>query len=214
MSKKQFFVTIPMMNPDPDREKGQNGVIPLKYSFDGKEERGVTVSRFPSIPLLKNCLKAGDDYDIIALWTDDVKGFSKINLENFKSELAELGKELGIDGLRISKEIVIPQEEGRNKQIQLFKQICGSFSSDSEIYMDLTYGTKMSIINEFSTLVYAEKALDCYIEEIIYGRYTFKGDEGLIFDVRCLYELNCMVQSCSNIPNVDFTKIFDIFEGE
>lgn len=211
-TKKQFYVTIPMMNPNPDKDKGQNGVVPLKYSFDGKIERGVTISRFPSIPLIKNCLKKDDDYEIIALWTDDVKEYSKINLDNFKKELLILGKDLGIDDLKVTNEIIIPQEESKNKQIQLFKQICNSFSNESEIYMDLTYGTKMSIINEFSTLAYAEKGLNCYVKEIIYGRYVFKGDEGMIFDVKCLYQMNALIQSISHIPNIELGDILNMFE--
>ena len=83
---------------------------------------------------------------------------------------------------------------------------------ESYLYVDFTYGTKMSIINIFSSIVYAEKVADCYIKELVYGSVDFVSNVGHIFDVRSLYEINTLIQSASNIPNVNMKHIFDLFE--
>lgn len=214
---KTFFCTIPMN--DPQRIKS------VDYSFSGDERRKDTIIRtkFPAIALLKTNLKPGDDFEIIVLWTDKQFRTDKTaqytdpvtNLYNFYEELDQLAAELGMSLKEKSKEIIIPYDESREKQIMTFKMICNSFIKDSEVYMDLTYGTKMSVIDEFASAIYAEKACGCYIKEMIYGSFDF-GDSGKakIFDIRTLYEMNTLIQSASEIPGIDISRIFDMYEEE
>lgn len=213
-AKKQFFLTVPMNAP-------QN-VKKVTYTFEENPAReGVKIeSCFPGIALLKQNISKGDDIEVVVLWTDkptksdESQEYSDsiTNLNTFYDEINQLSSELGIDIRSKCKELIIPFDETKKKQMVLFKQICESYSSDSYLYVDFTYGTKMSIINIFSSIVYAEKVADCYIKELVYGSVDFVSNVGHIFDVRSLYEINTLIQSASNIPNVNMKHIFDLFE--
>ena len=216
-AKKQFFVTIPMMPPENVRE--------LTYTFKGYPDRaGIKVtSRFPGIALLKENITEGDDFEIVVLWTDKPLRTNSnaeftdsiTNLNTFYDELSKLENEIGVSLKAHTKEIVIPYNEERSKQIESFKMICESFIKSADIYMDLTYGTKMSIIDEFASLIYAEKACGCYIRELVYGSFDFdEGNTAVIYDVRLLYEMNSLIQSASDIPGIDIKKILDMYKEE
>ncbi len=214
---KIFFCTIPMNDPQ--------GIKTVEYSFFGDERKKdiVVTTKFPAIAMLKTNLKADDDFEIVIMWTDkplksdENSQFtdSVTNLNSFYEELDCLSNELGMNLKEKTREIIIPFDESSGKQILTFKMICNSFVKDSEVYMDLTYGTKMSIINEFASVTYAEKACSCYIKEMIYGSFDFgKTAKATIFDIRTLYEMSALIQSASNIPDIDITRIFDMYEEE
>ncbi len=214
---KTFFCTIPMN--DPQRIKS------VDYSFSGDERRKdiIVRTKFPAIAMLKTNLKPGDDFEIVVMWTD--KPFrteenaqftdSVTNLNSFYEELDQLSDEMGMNLKEKAKEIVIPFDESKEKQMFLFRRICNSFIKDSEVYMDLTYGTKMSIITGFASVTYAEKACNCYIKEMLYGSFDFgKSAKATIYDIRTLYEMSALIQSASIIPGIDISGILDMYEEE
>ena len=54
--------------------------------------------------------------------------------------------------------------------------------------MDLTFGTKLTSIEMFSSLYYAEIVEKCNIKSVVYGQYTSNGSsEGELYDVTRLY---------------------------
>lgn len=206
---KQFIVTVSMLPEDKLRE--------LSYSFEAFPKDDPVSSRFPAIPLIKKNLNKSDDYEIIAIMTDDENGFSKINLDYFKDELKKLSDQLGYEiALKDENILTVQPYETQQKHIAFFNSLCKSYKKNAELYVDVTYGTKVSIISQFATLVYAEKNMNCDIAQIIYGLLFGKkdNDSGIIYDIRCLYELNMLIHSCSSIPNMDIEKMLDMFEGE
>lgn len=211
--KKQFYVTIPMLK----------NVNEATYTYADNPELGTFKSRFPGIPMIKNNISKGDDFEIIALWTNNetidketgnVICTSLNNLKLFKDELQILMTELDMEAEVI--DIEIPYYEHHAKQLSSFKKICQSYKYNSKLFVDLTYGSKMTIINEFASLIYAERVQECDIAEILYGQYNHVKNDGtgLIYDVRSLYELNTLIQTASNIPHIDISKILDMIEGE
>lgn len=204
---KQFFITISMLTKEHLKK--------IEYSWDEHPETEKMFSCFPSIPMIKNNLSKGDEFEIIAIKTKDDGGRSEHNFEVFKSELKTLSDELGMN-IEISKVIELPHEETRHKHIQFFNQLCKSYKPKAELYVDVTYGTKISSITQFATLIYAEKKNDCVISQVVYGKFAhIEGNNvGTIYDIASLYELNMMINNCSVLPNVNIDKILNMYAEE
>lgn len=205
LRKKIFFITIPML-------PSQN----LKAIQYRKEDKGVLMSiptKFPGIVLLDWSVLGDEDVKIVTVRTDDKNGFTPANYELFKQELNALA-EIHERKFEISGEIILPHSETKEKQILLAKEICSHFEEDCDIYMDITYGTKVTPIGMFSSLAYAEKILNCDIKSVTYGNYPFDGSNvGDIYDVRCLYELTGLIGACDILPKQDIEEMLKSLWG-
>ena len=201
---KQFYVPISMLPKEKLKRIG--------YSWEGRPDREKIFSCFPSIPMIKNNLSAEDNCDIIAIKTNDAAGRTEYNFTVFEDELKQLSQEKGME-IKVSKIINIEHNETKEKHTKFFYDLCKSYVEGSEVYFDITYGTKVSPIAQFATLVYAEKNRNCTIAEVIYGKYThIDGDEtGTIYDITSLYELNMLINNCSMLPGVDIDKILKMY---
>lgn len=214
IKRKQFYVTIPML----PKESLKN----VAYCYDKDESRKCD-SRFPSIPMIKFNLKPEDDYSIVVIWTlpdkNTIKGEDglcnsernkSIYYEELKDTLAEIG--VVFDESKIT-ELAIPYDESDEKNRAFFKEICVTYEEDAYVYVDLTYGTKISSIVEFASLVYAEKAKGCFLREVIYGKYVHENNNsyGTIYDMRSLYNMSMIIHTCSMLPNADITEMLDSF---
>ena len=196
---KLFFVTIPMLPNDKLK------LIPYR-----KEDRGEILSepsRFPGIVMLENCILENEPVRIVTIRTNDDNKCTESNYALFKEELAALSIRLERkQALEIDKEIFVEHSENREKQIRLFKSICECYREDDDVYMDITYGTKVTTSCMFSTLTYAERIAKSNIKGVYYGKFPF-GDAttGDLYNVRCMYELAMLANA------VDFTtkKNFD-----
>lgn len=192
MSEKLFIISIPMLPTES-----------LKKISYRKEDRGEIYSepsRFPGIVMLENCILDNDTVKIVTVRTDDDNGRTEGNYALFKEELGELSERLN-KALKVDKEIVVTHSENRDKQLQLFKELCSCFNENDEVYMDITYGTKVTSACMFSTLSYAEKVVNCDIKGVYYGKYSHGSTEhGDLYDVRCLYEL-AMLSNAADFMN-------------
>ena len=204
MAKKQFIATISMQDP--------KNLKPLIYKaeFDSTFTSIETAS--PAICMLQMNLNKGDDYELVTVRTIDDNKFTPINYESFKADLKRLSDVLGFE-ITIGREIDLPHVENREKHIGFFNDICKVFDKSADIYMDITYGTKATPVAEFASLVYAEKVADCAIKQVIYGKYAYKGNEGELYNLRCLYELSQLIHSYSYLENVDINKMLSAFGG-
>ena len=205
MSKKQFIVPIPMLKPEDLRE--------VNYSADFNKDFVFTPASFPAIAMIEMYLEKGDEYEIITVRTADDNDRTKGNYEKFKQELKKLSEIKGMD-IAITKEILVPHEETKKKHIEFFRALCDIYQPLSDVYMDITYGTKVTSISMFASLVYAENVTKCYISDIVYGKYTHGGEkEGRLFSIRCLYELKELINSASVMGDADIDELLDIFGG-
>ncbi len=205
MAKKQFFATISMLRPDQLKE--------LDYTAEFKKDFVFMPTSSPAIAMIEMYLNPGDDYEIITVRTDDDNERTKINYDEFKKDLKRLGAKKGMD-ITISKEILIPHNESREKHIKFFREMCDAYKPLSDVYMDVTYGSKVTSISLFASLVYAENATQCNIEDIIYGKFAHNDRTGgELFSIRCLYELKELVHSASLMGNVNIDEMLDIFGG-
>ena len=187
MSKKIIFATIALQRKDQLKK--------LAYHRENTQQCYPIASAFPSIPVMEESLCDGDDVTIIPIITEDTFGNSRNNLEVFREELAEMNRRHGWQ-LQLSDPIIIPHEETKPKQVQLFREFCDRYEENAEIYMDVTYGTKITAIGIFSTLVYAERVKNCNIRSIIYGKFLHDAENtGEIYDIRPLYNLNMLISA-------------------
>ncbi len=205
MAKKQFFVTISMLNPEQLKK--------LDYVAEFTNDSDFMPTSSPAVVMIEMYLNPGDDYEIITIRTDDDNARTKINYDEFKNDLKRLSEKKGMD-ISITKEIRIPHNESREKHIGFFRELCDAYEPMSDVYMDVTFGSKVTSISLFASLVYAENVTKCSICDIIYGKFAFgnrKGGE--IFSVKCLYELKELIHSASMMGNVDIDEMLDIFGG-
>lgn len=204
-NKKVFYITIPMQKPE--------FLKPLRYR---KEETGELYSRptkFPGIAMLEWNVFGDEEIEIVTVRTNDKNGYTDENYPEFKKDLANLGEYLGRE-LVIGKEIILPLSENKDKQTEFMKELCHSFEKNTEIHMDITYGTKVTPIGLFSSLVYAEKIADCRIGSIVYGNYAFDGkDIGNYFDVKHLYDMAQLINACSLMPKDNLKAMIDELWG-
>ena len=208
MRKKVFFVTIPML-PSENLKK-------ITYRKEDRGDLSIGESRFPGIIMIENCYLGNEPVKIISIRTKDDNERTEPNYRLFKEELSDLSKRLGLDKeLEIEKEILIEHSENRDKQIQLFSEICSCYEEESDVYMDITYGTKVTPVCMFSTLAYAEKIAKCEIKGVYYGKFSHGSKlAGEFYDVRCLYEIAMLANSAADyIPREQFDKMFKEFWG-
>lgn len=204
MKKKLFFVTIPMLDFDK-----------LKLIRYRKEDKGLIFSepsRFPAIPFLEWSIFGNEDIKIVTIRTDDDKGSTARNYQAFKDELGELSKRLERE-LTIDAEIILPHEENREKQMHLLKELCSQYEEGTDVYMELTYGTKVTPIGMFSSLTYAEIVKHCNIKSITYGKYPFMGEVGDLYDVLCLYQMTGVINAAEFLPDDTIDSILNDMWG-
>lgn len=205
---KQFFATISM--------QPKESLARLNYIIDGKPDTDIMTASFPSIPMIEMNLSADDEknYEIYLIYTKDDEERYKYCYDTFKKELAELSKRKGFD-IKVTGEVQVPHEESRSKHIGFFREMCKTFKPQSDVYMDITYGTKATSVSCFASLSYAENVMNCDIKQIIYGKYNH-GDKptGSLYDVRCLYELSGLIRNASAINGLNVDEMLDMFGGE
>lgn len=192
---KQFFATIPTQSA-------------TKVKYDTDFNSYVFSSHFPSIPMIDVNLKKGDEYSITVIWTED--GEAKKNIEVFKQELAEMSAHKGFT-IEVTNYIQVPCEESRSKHITFFRELCSSFKPNSDVFMDVTLGTKATSISSFASLTYAEDVMNCDIHSIIYAKHNSKQETETLYDIRALHELSGLIHSASAMPGIDIDKILDMF---
>lgn len=187
MKKRIMIVTIPMLPPE--------NLKKINYRKGNDGEFFFEPSCFPSIPMIEDGLLGAGEVKIVAIKTDDDNNRADVNYKVFCEELEELSKRVGRK-LEIDKVIHVPHEETRDKQMQFYKELCLSYEEDCEIYMDITYGTKVTPIAMFSSLVYAEKVKNCEIENITYGKFAHNDSTvGNLYDVKSLYEIASIINT-------------------
>ena len=201
MRKKIFFITVPML---PESE-----LKTLKYVYENGSGDFSSPTRFPGMAMLEKHFPENEPVKIVTARTDTKNGFSDNNYFLFKNELASLSEKNGRK-LTVQSELIIPDAEDSRKQKTFLRELCDQFDEKCDIYMDLTYGTKVTSIGMFSSLVYAEKIQKCLIKEIVYGKYGHDGaDEGVLYDISPLYNISMLINAAALMPKKNMKYLLD-----
>ncbi len=190
--KKIFFVSISMLPVDK--------LTPLYYSFEGEKSSDYKTC-YPSIVQMEKNINVGDEVKIVAVMTDDDNERTAENFKVFEQELAALSNRIGV-ALAVNKTVKVPHNETKQKLIYLLKNLCDAFEKDAEIYMDVTYGTKVTSIELFTSLVFGAKVKNSDIRSVIYGKFNHGEmvEKGTIYDIRCLYDIANLIYAADHLP--------------
>lgn len=199
MSKKLVITTISMQSPDK-----------LKCNPYRKGADGVFLSEavhFPVLAMMEWNILPGEEVELVTVRRENDDN-TEVNYQTFLTELREMQQRSGIS-CRIVKEITVPHTEDKAKQTALFRELCAVYPEGADVYMDLSFGTKITTVCLFSTLPYAEKARGCTIKHITYGLHNYNAspDEepvSQLYNVRYLYDM------ASFIHTVDMANADDI----
>jgi|GEM_PF-1564253 len=194
MNKKMFIVTIP--------KRLREGMNDIRYVVHGAEEYITEPGIFPSVSLIEKAAADASLIKVAAIITEDDSGSSERNLSEFRQTIALISERTGT-AIELVCVIRAMNDEVRAKQMNLFRDICSVYEEGTEIYVDVTYGTKITSLVLMSTLSYAEKIRNCEIKSIIYGNAFGKSETdnlGDIYDVRCLYELFMLMGCLDDMP--------------
>ena len=164
------------------------------------EDRSLPVSSeaycYPINSFLSQTMKKDDDIKAVLLVKKDGNEYYKQNAENF---IAELEKANASIGAKISY-VAIDTDFSQDKQTheKLMGRIVDEIETGSHILADITYGPKDLTIIIFSVLGFAEKFLRCEIDNIVYGKADFVGNEitkSTICDMTSLYLLSSVTNT-------------------
>lgn len=201
--------------------------IPMRGLFETSKQcyanTGNTICKytekvwFPINAILAGKLKKEDEVKIVLLITNTEKDNSLINVQKFKDELNQINESIKA---KISYEIIESTfEETKDVHEKRIRDMISKIENDSEIYADITFGTKPLPMLLMCVLTFAEKFCNADIKKIIYGKVEFvKHSDGkiylenpAIYDVTSLYYLNNLVGSMVAPSCLEAQKTLDAF---
>lgn len=167
---KVFISTISLQAKSKDLEIG-------KYEpYNFKLEKNIE-TRFPIMPIILNEASSEDNIKLVVVRSNNES--TKRNFELFMKELSALLERLGIGNERvITEEILLEEDQSKRNGIKLFNAIADSVPDDSEVYLDITYGTKpMSLLSMLSSYCLDRSfAKNVEIVRMVYGELVRDGD--------------------------------------
>lgn len=197
--KKQFICSVPI----------RNDLSKVVYTYPDEPGKKEIVSCFPAVSMICNAVEPGDEQLVVSpIITESSKAAE--NYEAFLSELSEVEKDYNVQ-FSIEEPIKVTLDEVREKHIEFFKAVSKCYKPDSKLYVDITYGSKVQSMSTFLSLVMAENA-GCSVEEIIYGSFIkseAQEGKGRIYNLRSLFEISQLLQSCAVMPGTDLNAVLD-----
>lgn len=146
--------------------------------------------RFPICAFLEMTVSSDDELHVVILVKKDNYGHYERNVELFKQELADANADISasIDYCVIDTDF----EQTKSVYEQLMGRIVYELSVGSHIIVDITYGPKDLPIVIFSALNFAEKYLDCTVENIVYGQASFVNGQAVDTKLCDMIPLYCL----------------------
>ena len=141
-------------------------------------------------------MKNDDSIKFLLLVKKDGYGNYKKNLDCFKEEFEAVNAEIGAT----ADYVVIDTEFSEEKSVheKLMGSIVDELEIGARVLVDTTYGPKDLPIVIFTALNFAEKFLECQIDNIIYGKAEFvngKAVDTKMCDMAPLYYLGSITNT-------------------
>ncbi len=182
--------------------------VPMKANVDlsvyTSDDQSLPVSdrkvRYPINAFLEKVLQKGEELKVLLLTKKDRCSHSEQNTENFKAELTAAAAGSGAE----IEYAVIDTDFAQTRAVyeQLMGKIIDEVEQRAHILADTTYGPKDLPVILFTALHFAEKFLDCKIDNILYGQASFVDGHAVdakICDMTPLYYLS----SITNLIHCD-----------
>lgn len=180
--KKTVVCNIPM----------KNNVEAVVYTSDDisvpASDRKV---RYAINAFLEKTMSAQDEINFILLTQNDDYSCAEVNTKLFIDEISEINKNIG--ATLSFKKISADFSQKPSIHEQLLADIVDELAVNDHVLADITYGSKNIPIVLFCAFEFAEKFLNCEIENIIYGQASFDEQKPVntkICDMIPLYYLN------------------------
>lgn len=152
---------------------------------------------FPVCGLLEKSLKPDDELTIVLIERPGKIDCTKENAETFKSEFMVANSAIGAKYQFV--ELKADFSETREVQTDLLNRIIDCVEPGMHIIADITYGTKDIPILTFAACNFAEKFLNCEIDNIVYGQAEFNEKNEVVNTQICdmvpLYYLNSITNT-------------------
>lgn len=185
--KKTIICNVPMKDRvDCSVYRSDDNSIPVS----------ATAVKYPVNAFLEETIEAGTELKVVLLVKNAEYSSAAVNAAAFKSEL-----ETAVAGKDIQIEYVTVDTDFSQKQAiheELMGRIVDELEEASHIIVDITYGPKDLPLILFSALSFAEKFLNCEIENLIYGQAEFANGRAVntkICDMSPLFYLTTAVNS-------------------
>ena len=193
--KKIVFATIPMQSQEGEGWDSEGYVYKCNDNKNIEYNKKV---RFAINGFLAKTLSKDDDVKIVRILVHN--DTSEHNAEIQKSELEKLNENIGAK-LEFKKVLTDFDDSGRTIE-KRFQELIGELEEDSEISLDMTFGSKTLVPVLFYVLGFAEKFFEADVKNILYDKMEFKRlDNGKsapnpdtceIYDVTSLFYLNSL----------------------
>ena len=196
---KQFLCSIAIR---PDLSK-------VDYFYPDDPAKTIVHSCFPAISMIANAgIKHGDELIVTPVVTNS--STSEANLNAFIAELTALEAKHNIK-FTVEEPIRVELKETTAKHIAFFKSVSRSYKKGAELYIDLTFGSKVQAISIFQSLCVAESN-GCHVKELLYGSYIKSeadAGKGSIYSLRSHYDITQLLNTYSMLPDTDLEKLLD-----
>ena len=204
MKKKIFIISIPMLPKEILKA--------LQYRYPDGSLSGKT--HFPGIALLEKYAPGKAPVKVVTVRTADDNQRTEACYHLFRQELDSLFVKLDMVP-EIGAEIVVPHIEHEKKSRNLLRELLNAYEKSAYVYMDLTYGTKLTAIELFSSLCFAETCHNCSIKTAAYGKYAFDSSEySELYDVTRLYHMLRFLETSAQMDKHSFADLVDtMLEG-
>lgn len=189
--KKIIICSIPM------KERSQ-----VQLSIYTSNDKSLPVSdkavRYPINAFLEKTLKQNDDVKVLLIVKKDAYSHYQENVADYVKELLSANEK--VDAKIEYKVIETDFSEEQSVHEKLMGEIVDNIDDGSHVLTDITYGPKDLPIVIFTALNFAEKFLQCEIDNIIYGQANYENGKVIntrICDMVPLYYLNSVTNTIS-----------------
>ena len=178
--------------------------IPMKDRVDPSiyvsDDKSIPASSrqvyFPINAFLEETMRRDDSIKFLLLAKKDRHGNYKKNLHRFKEEFEAVNAEIGAS----VDYVVIDTEFSEEKSVheKLMGNIVDELEIGAYVLVDTTYGPKDLPIVIFTALNFAEKFMECQIDNIIYGKAEFMNGKAVntkMCDLAPLYYLGSITNT-------------------
>lgn len=152
-----------------------------------------TAVRYPVNTLLQKTLQSNDEVKVLLIVKNDGYGYFEKNTQDFCNEFETINKEIGakFEYYVINTEF----EQTRAVHEHLLGEIVDKLEIGTHIIADVTYGPKDLLFVLFTAFNFAEKFLECEVENIVYGQANFENGRAIntkICDMIPLFSLGSL----------------------
>lgn len=130
---------------------------------------------YPVNAFLEKTLEPEDELKVILLVKKDSHEYYKKNTQEFMDELKKVNDKIGASVEYSIVDTDFSEEQAVHEQ--LMGKLVNAFSVGDHITADITFGPKDLPVVIFVALNFAEKFLDCTVDNILYGKADFDGEE-------------------------------------